>query len=296
MRPILVGLDPGRNGPEPLSPYSPSGWRLARYAGMTREEFQTAFDRVNLYPCITNPVYDDRAAQNLLPLLRGRRVVALGRRVSKILGFAASMEWFVQYGYVGTSFPHPSGRSHWWNDTANVVDAERFLGDLRRPCIHVEGPDGSGKSTLVDQLGLLLKCTKMRTQDPPRSWGECLRRINQRVAPGLVCDRSSGLISELVYGPVLRGGTVAPESVVWDVVQSLVHAVVFVYCRPGQKSLQPTFRRGEDPLHVRAVTRKSRALVEQYDRVMAKLSSMGARVIRYDWTYQSPEEVARCVG
>ena len=293
MRPVLVGLDTGGNGPEPLSPDNMSGRRLADLAGLTRDEFIERFDRVNLLP---GDVDTQAAVANLMPILRGRRVVTLGREVSMALGVRGDLSWGVGAGFIGAHLPHPSGLNRWWNDRSNVEVAGRFMRDLLRPCIHVEGPDGSGKSTLVDSLEVIMNLDRRPTQNPPRDWPDCLGRIIDRIAPGIVCDRSSGLVSELVYGPVIRGGTCTPEDRIWGVVASLAHAVTFVYCRPAANLIVPTWREGEDPDHVAKVQLKATNLIERYDEVMARVSSIGARVIRYDRDTMRPEEIARCVG
>ncbi len=287
MRTIIVGLSPG-SGPIPLDPSRGSGARLASLSGLSGEEFLDRFDRVNLRPSVDSEVGDQKLVENLLPVLRGRRVIALGRSVSDALGIGEGwFRWSLRGGFVGASIPHPSGLSRWWNDPRNVDSAGEFMRRAIRPCVHVEGPDGSGKSTLVPELARILSLDAVPTDDPPRSWNECLGRIERRIEPGLVCDRSSGLVSELVYGPVLRGRAIVDEEVVWSVVRSLIHAVVFVYCRPPRDAIRPTFRDSEDPEHVRGVLERSEALGNRYDEVMSRMSRMGARVVCHDWTSQS---------
>lgn len=297
MRPVLVGIDSGKNDAAPLSPKFSSGLRLAKYAGMTEDVFRDSFDCVNLHalPGVLSS-WDWYSVQNFYSLLRGRRVVALGRRVA--LAFEAAetpyMNWRLDDDYVITVVPHPSGRSRLWNDLTNVVRMKDFMRNLSRPCIHVEGPDGSGKSTLVKYLGRLLNYKVIPTQGPPKAWAECHKRIQERIEPGIVCDRSSGLISELVYGPVIRGETVTKEEFIWDTVRSLVHTVTFVYCRPP--TLHPTFRKSENSEHVERVKNRLPKLLDRYDEVMSRLVREGGRVIRYDYTAQAPGEVAECVA
>ena len=294
---VVVGLSPGGSPGGPLDPSGRSGGRLAGLAGLGPEEFKGRFARTNLRPLANLGRSDRELAENLLPLLRGKRVLALGRSVAGAIGVKGPwFEWSLCKGFVGAAMPHPSGLSRWWNYPDNRRTAGEFMRRSTRPCVHVEGPDGSGKSTLVPELAGIMGLDVVPTDDPPRSWDECLRRIERRVSPSLVCDRSSGLVSELVYGPVLRGGTIVDEEVVWSVVRSVVHAVVFVYCRPPDDAIRPTFRDGEDPGHAKGVLEKSDPLRRRYDEVMSRLSGMGARVVRYDRTRQTVEEVARCVG
>jgi hypothetical protein len=299
MRPVIVGIDPGEPGRDPLDPKYGSGKRLAQLVGVPPDEFVAGVDRVNLHPIprTDGVVGDPDGARNLLPIIRGRRVVALGNRVQQALGTPdGHFRWaLTPGGFVGATVPHPSDLARWWNDPVNVQEARGFLGSLTRPCIHVEGVDGSGKSTLASTLADLTRFSLVPTDDPPKTWDECLLRVHRRLAPGTVCDRSSGLISELVYGPVLRGGTITDEAEMWQVVRAVAHAVVFVYCRPPTHEVKPTFRPGEDPGHVLGVKSKLVELLGKYDEVMARVSAAGARVIRYDWTRQKPEELLSCV-
>lgn len=295
MKIILVGLD-GTPGVDPLDPSKGSGARLAALAGLSPGAFLDRFDRIDLFP----PGGGDRpweAVLEILPVLRGRRVVALGRVVADALGVGPDwFRWRRCSRFVGCAMPHPSGLSHWWNDPSNVDTARVFMEGLLRPCVHVEGPDGSGKSTLVDSIVAATGLRKIPTDDPPSSWEECLSRVGKRLDPGIVCDRSSGLISELVYGPVLRGSTIVDEEEIWWVVRSIVHAVKFVYCRPPEFALSLEFRTGESPSHVSQVKSNLGRLSRRYDEVFERLYREGAQVIRYDrMSGQTPSEVIRCV-
>ncbi len=296
MNTVLVGLDPGGNGQVPLDPEYPSGRRLADLYGLSPEDYLERTDRVNLHPLPRPASEDDGAATCLAPLLRGRRVLALGGRVSRALGAGPDLtSWSLRGDSVIASLPHPSGRCRWWNDGTNAESARGFLRRSLRPCLHLEGTDGSGKTTLASWLAREGGYDLVDTEGPASSWEECLARVGRRLDPGSVCDRSSGLVSELVYGPVLRGGCLADEGDYWRLVRQVLHAVAFVYCRPPDGAVAPTFREGEDPTHVRGVVDNRARLLARYDEVMAKVSALGGRVVRYDWTRQSPEEVLSCV-
>ena len=296
MKTVIVGVDPGRRGQSPLPGGSPSGRRLSSLCDLTPDEFEDRFDRINLHSDYGSSESSDwRAAENLRPILRGRRVIALGRRVAKALKFPQeTLGWSLQPECIAATVPHPSGLSRWWNDPENESAARLFMQKALRPCIYVEGFDNSGKTTLVGQMPPHL--TRISSEDPPKSLQDCLDRIQARIAPGIVCDRSSGLISELVYAPVLRGRMLFDtEEDAWKIVRSIVHAVTFIYCRPSRSEGPLEFRDGEDPQHVRGVQERAAALVDRYEEVMVRLSKEGARVFRYDRFQQRPEEVIRCV-
>ncbi len=290
---MIVGVEPGRLGGVPLSTCGASGPRLARLMGLTAVQYEERFDRVNLHA--TTGGHDDRAAAtNLGCILRGRRVLALGKRVCRVLDIRERFRWTLARGFVAAGMPHPSGRGRWWNDPGNRRTAAEFLSRVWLPCVHVEGCDGSGKSTLVSRLAAATGLSAAATEDPPCSWDECLRRIGRRLDPGTLCDRSSGLVSELVYGPVLRGKTVAPEDELWSVVRSVVGVVTFVYCRTGNP--RPGRRPGESLDHIRSVEQNLERLRARYDEVFERMEADGARVLRFDWTRDCEEGLARRIG
>lgn len=166
------------------------------------------------------------------------------------------------------------------------------------PCVHVEGPDGSGKSTLVSvlQTRVDLFPRVVGTEGPAKTWGECQARVMKRVHPGTLCDRSSGLVSELVYGPVLRGRTLVDEKLFWGLVKFVREFVTFVYCCPPVNVLSYTFRDDEPEEFRRAVRDNHAAIVARYAVVFAEMKRIGCRVVDYDYTRQTPEEVIRCVA
>lgn len=296
MKTILIGLDPGE-GPwnEVLPAEGYSGGRLVRMMDLSGDGYARTFDKVNLHPGIRDHHDDRPSARNLLPLLEGRRVVFLGRRVAEAFGIRRPfLRWNVEQDkrILSCTIPHPSGKSRWWNDPRNRSDAEKFISRLKHPCLHVEGQDGSGKSKLVESLSRMMpEMELVPTEDPPSSWGECLRRIDSRIRPGILCDRSSGLISELAYGPVLRGGCVTDEATIWSMLEAIVHGVTFVYCRPPWTAIRPRFRQGEMPDHMRKVVERGMDLRVRYDEVMDRMRSMGAMVWSYDWTSDPVEDL-----
>ena len=211
------------------------------------------------------------------------------------LGVSGSLEWRVNPGgFVSALTPHTSGMNRWWNSPEHHAAGKKFFRDLLRPCILIEGADGAGKTTLHRYLLETTALDAIPSEDPPKTQEECLDRVNLRARPGVVCDRSSGLLSELVYAPVLRGGTLGPEEWYWDLVRAIVHATVFIYCRP--RRFQYDFRPGESEEHVQGVREKHGAIVERYDYVMTRVSALGGRVVRYDWERDNPSEVMECVG
>ena len=152
MKPLLIGEAPSRTGDpywrHPLSG-NPSIW-LCRALGLDlpkerRDRVLAAymhlrrrFDVVNVlerYPGAKWPDLEAAEAATKLDLTGRRHVVLLGRNVARAVGFRhhTEAEFFTSLhaGGSGTTFhfaPHPSRRSHVWNDPEN----ERRLGELLR--------------------------------------------------------------------------------------------------------------------------------------------------------------------
>lgn len=153
--------------------------------------------------------------------------------------------------------------------------------------VHVEGVDGSGKSTYAKRLSELRDLELINTRGPTESAVDCVQRICERLKPNSVSDRSSGLISELVYGPVLRGHTVMDENTLWYIVAQIIPVVVFVYCRPPPDVARDglTFRPEEtDEEFNQSIRDKHEKLYRRYDEVFERIANMGGNVMLYDWT------------
>lgn len=158
MRPLLIGQAPGPNT-EPSLPLYPvpktsAGGRLAAIMGLKRTQYLRHFDRVNLlYQFPGRHKRDDKfpvglaraAAQAMLPLLGGRRVVLVGRNVSTAFGLGQLPYHVWDEVYCGARqfgpgradstvriacVPHPSGRCRWYNSEENRLEARTFWEEL----------------------------------------------------------------------------------------------------------------------------------------------------------------------
>lgn len=138
MKTVLVGEAPARTtvGAPPFS--GASGRRLRELSGLPK--LRDGFDTFNLFdrwpgPAAKGSTFDARlareAARDLHPRLRERRVVLVGRRVAEAfrLGQMPYLRWERDVGGFAevAVLPHPSGVVRWWNESANVEAARRFL-------------------------------------------------------------------------------------------------------------------------------------------------------------------------
>lgn len=155
--------------------------------------------------------------------------------------------------------------------------------------IVVEGMDGSGKTTLVNQLYEYLGPSRVEIvpgynrievpKSPISTWWMEQLSINpfNRV---VIHDRF--FYPELVYGPVLRGKINAEQSTI-DYVRSFLreHALL-IYCRPPVGVIRKGVMAESQMLGVHA---KFSHLLYEYDLVMSEeVPHMGKRFIRYDRT------------
>lgn len=130
MRPLIIGQAPSSlsDPDEPLS--GRSGRRLAALCELSIDEFCATFERRNLIvrgPF--KPLQARIAAQEMLPVVRGRMVILLGPAVTRAFGLVISpLGWAcpVEWGSIVGMCPHPSGLNRWWNDPENVDHAHVF--------------------------------------------------------------------------------------------------------------------------------------------------------------------------
>lgn len=154
--PLLIGQAPGPNTDPTLPlypiPESSAGGRLKQFMGLSRGEYMTQFDRVNLLPGFPGKhKRDDKfpmtqakfAAAVMRPHLAGRRVILVGRNVAN--AFRLEEEFLVWttmkcrrreplkrcMGLCDVAIvPHPSGRSRWYSDPVNLEMSQQFWAEF----------------------------------------------------------------------------------------------------------------------------------------------------------------------
>ena len=134
---ILLGQAPSRHtDPGVAIIAGRAGSTLAKLAGLSVFDLLRAVKPINILPDWEGPADDlpmslaADAAECLLPRLRGRRVVMLGRAVGRVFGVGRDKD-FLWHGYTrgfdGLLFPHPGGVPRWWSDPENTRRAETAL-------------------------------------------------------------------------------------------------------------------------------------------------------------------------
>ncbi len=155
--------------------------------------------------------------------------------------------------------------------------------------IIVEGPDGAGKTTLCQKLHAATDLPVIHSGGPPGSAGEVQERIRElSLFPRAIRDRCV-LISEPIYGGVLRGQSFLREDRAIRLLHSLPFSVV-LYCRPPEAVLfdhldenlnrEKSHKPGD---HADQVRFSFDQIVWAYDKFMHKIGQSGIDVIRYTW-------------
>lgn len=150
--------------------------------------------------------------------------------------------------------------------------------------IVVEGVDASGKSTLLEDARLRISkryFLLVRHSCRPLVLNDALRfqRMVENFPGDIIVDRHP-LISEFIYGPILRGSTVYGAMTEEEADNHLVKTVNrIIYCRP------PTFvieEKLDNNPQLAGIRENLSALIQAYDQRMDRLSQR-LRVVRYDY-------------
>lgn len=146
----------------------------------------------------------------------------------------------------------------------------------------IEGMDNSGKSSLIDKLlpSYPFSVIHSRTywDEDPDHWVKGIQEVMEAATRrDIFCDRFP-VITESVYGPVLRGKNVLSDHPSWpDLLQELARVQpVIIYCRPPLHKLVQWGTRGQ----MDGVKERALDLIAQYDRVMKAFKN----VCTYDYT------------
>lgn len=157
----------------------------------------------------------------------------------------------------------------------------------------VEGADNSGKTTLVRRLAEEVRLLLIANKHKPRTKSQAFEFLNLAIPLSkrfpTIFDRWSP-ISEMVYGPVIRGQAILTEHDV-DVARAapLLAGIkpMIIYCRPDDETIRGTIR---DRNQMTGVPERINQVIKAYDRVIdhwAHTPTNSYPTIRYD--YRDPE-------
>lgn len=115
--------------------------------------------------------------------------------------------------------------------------------------IILEGPDGSGKTTLAnkikDQTGFMLLHRSHQTDSNAESLFD---EYAQVIKAGKNCIMDRGWYSEMVYGPVMRGASAITYPQMYELERLLAkNGALIIHCTAPEATLwKRCLRRGED--------------------------------------------------
>src|SRR5690606_2913542 len=151
----------------------------------------------------------------------------------------------------------------------------------------VEGPDGAGKSTLIESARQKHRYfVRVQSSGPPPSiiagnrWLRWLGPFPKEL--NLVSDRIP-VISERISGPILRDIDLFEQC---DIDYGLAKVDVIVYCRPPNEVL---LRNAAEGVHLAGVSSRQAELVSAYDRLMERPAYV-LPVVRFEFTLTSARE------
>jgi hypothetical protein len=158
----------------------------------------------------------------------------------------------------------------------------------------VEGPDCSGKSFLAAALGRVMGVEVVHAGGPPVSRLEFVERLSRQLSSrGKILDRCA-VVSERVYGTVLRDETIIPEEGLRLWTKNFVDdGWSLVYCRlPDPVTLErmrltlvssgaaKSYKTGQ---HIAKILEHAPDILRAYDRVIAEIERAGMPVVRYNY-------------
>lgn len=153
--------------------------------------------------------------------------------------------------------------------------------------IVIEGADGSGKTTLANRIRKELEDYSIfiRSNGPPHTLQQLVDMVTfqQELIDRLprlpfITDRNP-VISEYVYGPILRGKCMHALNI--EQMARLFRDKLLIHCRPSYSALTSGVRKEEQ---LEGVIPNHRHIVQAYDAVMMGLESDGVQVKPYDYT------------
>lgn len=147
----------------------------------------------------------------------------------------------------------------------------------------IEGADGSGKTTLMNsikadkrQQSFFLACSSR-----PKSISEIKLECDwiDALPPDatLFMDRYR-IISEMVYGPILRGQSLIEHPINWE---NTPERYRFIYCRPPYANITENIK---VQYQIAGIPEHIDPLVRAYDRLFLNVERY-CPVLRYDYTH-----------
>lgn len=262
MRPVVVAQQPASRRSSDAALDADSGDRLARLIGavdrsdLLRGDGPHRVDAVNLVTRVEGWSTPEAraAADNLRPLLAGRRVVLLGRLVAAAFGFphapltdfGAPLDLDDEGGATWV-MPHPSGKCHHWNDRRTRARFRSWWRTEVNPPIKIGVGAGVVDLRAPDLRGVTMRDLAVALSRESR-WSGHTREGYSVLQHQLVVA--------LLLGEVLESRDPTPEEVLAALQHDLPEALgLRDLATPVKRLLGPSYRRLERRLGRACATR-----------------------------------------
>ena len=161
--------------------------------------------------------------------------------------------------------------------------------------IIVEGPDGSGKTTLIKHLQSIATFYMYHSKGPVTDLKDGLMRTNALYTYPFnsIMDRCV-LISEPIYGPIVRNIDIFDQHLtgLWQRLKEKIDPTI-IMCSPPYDTAEENIKNIEEVYnkswktddHLDLVIKKYKLLLIKYDDIYARLVDMKFNVLLYKYTY-----------
>lgn len=167
-------------------------------------------------------------------------------------------------------------------------------------CIIVEGPDGAGKTTLLKMLQTSLGRPVYHTGGPVDSEAMFRKKLELAESHALshLLDRTPH-ISEPIYSRASFRKVFLPEHELHERLKGFSPTIV--YCRLASiadmfRYIDRSHKVHKSPEHLAEVMQNYKSIVEDYDRTMESLASLGFTVLPYSWESSPITDLVRALS
>lgn len=164
--------------------------------------------------------------------------------------------------------------------------------------IIVDGPDGAGKSTLINQIKdkfVVLSAPKSHAKKTREEFliDYDMMRQEAKDSHMFIRDRSF-LVGEYIYPSILNRDPKFTQQELWNMLQ--VVDPVIIYCRLDSKvdmfnNISRELKEHKPTEFTQAVMNQYERIVDAYDDYMINAKLVGIKVLKYNWQQHTIEDL-----
>ncbi len=164
--------------------------------------------------------------------------------------------------------------------------------------IIVDGPDGAGKSTLINQIKsrfIVLSAPKSHAKKARNEYliDYDMMRHEAKDSHTFIRDRSF-LIGEYIYPSILNRDPKFSQPELWNMLQ-IVDPII-LYCRLDNKmdmfnNISRELKEHKPTEFTQSVLNQYEKIVDAYDDFMVNAKLAGIKVLKYDWKHHNVDDL-----